>query len=259
MTDADTRQRSAEFRVCGLVPLFNNGDTVAGVVAALRIHVPTVIVVDDGSTDGGPARLATHPDLSGLILVLHARNRGKGAAVQTGAARARALGFTHVLQMDADAQHDAADIPKFLAASRAEPLAVLAGERLFDENAPGSSRFGRRFGMFWYDLETRHHPLTDTQCGYRVYPLSLFDALPTMGPRMEFDVEVLVRAVWAGLPVRGIPTHVRYGLPGEHRSHFRPFRDNVRMTWLHTRLSLGALVRSLPGGRRWGTGRRVSA
>jgi glycosyltransferase involved in cell wall biosynthesis len=253
MTGTDASQAPAEFRICGLVPLFNNGDTVAGVVAALRVHVPTVIVVDDGSTDGGPSHLATHPDLRGLILVLHDRNRGKGAAVQTGVVRARALGFTHVLQMDADAQHDAADIPTFLAASHADPRAVLAGERIFDENAPGSSRFGRKFGMFWYDLETRHHPLTDTQCGYRVYPLALFDALPAMGPRMEFDVEVLVRAVWAGFPVRGIPTHVRYGRPGEHRSHFRPFRDNVRMTWLHTRLSLGALFRSLPGGRRWGT------
>jgi len=244
---------AADPRHCGLVPLFDNGDTVARVVVALRMHLPIVIVVDDGSTDGGPATVA---DLPGVTLVRHDRNRGKGAAVQTGIATARTLGFTHVLQMDADDQHDATDIPAFLAASRADPRAVLAGERLFDANAPSSSRFGRRFGMFWYDLETRHHPLTDTQCGYRVYPVALFDALPRMGSRMDFDVEVLVRAVWAGFPVQGVPTHVRYGLPGEHRSHFRPFGDNVRMTWLHTRLSLGALVRALPGGSRWGTPRR---
>ncbi len=243
-------------RPCGLVPLFDNGDTVAGVVAALLQHVSLVVVVDDGSTDGGPDALAALP---GVHLVRHDRNRGKGAAVQTGAATARAMGFTHVLQMDADGQHDAADIPAFLAGCRADPTAVLAGERIFDDNAPESSRFGRRFGMFWYDLETRHHPLTDTQCGYRVYPLSLFEELPRMGARMDFDVEVLVRAAWAGRPVRGVQTRVRYGRPGEHRSHFRPFVDNVRMTWLHTRLCFGAMVRALPGGTRWGAPRRRSS
>lgn len=243
---------TTEPRICGLVPLYDNGETVARVVAAMRAHLPTVVVVDDGSTDGGPASLPLEP---GITLVRHAGNRGKGAAVQTGAATARRLGFTHVLQMDADDQHDSADIPVFLSACRADPTTVLAGERLFDENAPQSSRIGRRFGMFWYDIETRHHPLADTQCGYRVYPLSLFDALPPLGNRMDFDVEVLVRAVWAGFPVKGIPTHVRYGRPGEHRSHFRPFVDNVRMTWLHARLTLGALVRGLPGGSRYGAPR----
>lgn len=229
-------------RICGLVPLFDNGDTVARVVAALRVHLPTVIVVDDGSTDGGPANL---PSDHGIILVHHDRNRGKGAAVQTGATVARNHGYTHVLQMDADEQHDANDIPVFIAACRADDRAVLAGERLFDQNAPASSRFGRRFGMFWYHLETGNHPLTDTQCGYRIYPLALFDALPPMGARMDFDVEILVRAVRQGWTVRGIPTRVRYGRPGEHRSHFKPFIDNVLMTRLHARLSLGALAKKV--------------
>jgi glycosyltransferase involved in cell wall biosynthesis len=232
------------YRCCAVVPLYDNATTVPKVVAGLQACFDTVIVVDDGSRDGGPSGIAPFP---GLVVATHDRNRGKGAAVKTGVARARSLGFTHVLQVDADGQHDLGDLRRFLAASMLDPRAVLAGEREFDANAPKSSRFGRTFGMFWYRIETRGHPVTDTQCGYRVYPVDLFDQVPWGGDRMEFDVEILVRAVLAGVPVLGVPTRVRYGRKGEHRSHFRPFRDNLRMTWLHTRLTTRALVTLIPG------------
>jgi glycosyltransferase involved in cell wall biosynthesis len=235
---------TATCRWCGLVPLYDNGATVAGVVAGLLAHVPHVVVVDDGSTDGGPDSLPARPDIT---VVRHPRNRGKGAAVRTGLRTARALGFSHVVQVDADAQHDLGDVPRFLALSAAHPDAVLAGERIWDDNAPRSSRFGHRFGMFWYRLETGDHPLRDTQCGFRVYPTDLLDTVPATTNRMAFDVEVLVRGVLAGRPVLGVPTQVRYGAPGAHRSHFRPFADNVRMSWLHARLTVRRWIAAVPG------------
>jgi glycosyltransferase involved in cell wall biosynthesis len=237
---------SPQPRWCALVPLFDNGDTVAGVVARLLERLPHVIVVDDGSQDGGPDTLPDRPELT---LVRHGRNRGKGAAVRTGIQTARALGFTHVVQVDADAQHDLDDIPRFLQASAAAPNAVLAGERIWDDNAPESSRFGHRFGMFWYRLETGGHPLSDTQCGFRVYPTDLLDRVPAQEDRMAFDVEVLTRSVLAGVPVIGVPTRVRYAPAGAHRSHFRPFGDNVAMSSLHARLTVRRWLAALPGFR----------
>ncbi len=234
-------------RWCALVPLFDNGDTVAAVVARLADLLPHVVVVDDGSRDGGPDTLPQGPQVT---LVRHNRNRGKGAAIRTGIRAARTLGYTHVVQVDADAQHDLDDVPRFLATSNRHPDAVLAGERIWDENAPPSSRFGHRFGMFWYRLETGGHPLGDTQCGFRVYPTDLLDRVPAFSNRMAFDVEILVRSVLAGIPVLGVPTRVRYGAPGTHRSHFRPFGDNLRMSLLHARLTVRRWLTGLPGIRR---------
>jgi len=230
-------------RLCAIVPVFNNAGTLDAVVGGVCRHVRHVVVVDDGSTDGGPWRLEPSDTLEVLT---HDRNRGKGAAVKTGIARARELGFTHVLQVDADAQHDLDDIPRFIARARAGPETVFAGERIFDHSTPAGSRFGREFGMFWYRLETRGHPLADTQCGFRVYPLSLFERVHVDGDRMDFDVEVLVRAVWDGTPVEGVETSVRY-FSGEDRvTHFRPFWDNVIFSWLHCRLTIESMVREMP-------------
>ena len=172
-------------RICGLIPCFNNGDTVGDVVEALLAHLDAVIVVDDGSTGGGPGAL---PPREGLTVVSHDQNRGKGAAVRTGMEQARAAGFTHVLQMDADGQHDTDDISRFVEAARRSPRTLFAGERIWDDNAPRSSKFGWSFGMFWYHYETDDHPLTDTQCGFRMYPLELLDRVTVLGDRMEFDV-----------------------------------------------------------------------
>jgi polyprenyl-phospho-N-acetylgalactosaminyl synthase len=220
----------SDHRPCAVIPLYDNGGTIADVVREVRAHVRDVIVVDDGSRDRGADTLEPG---DGLVVLRHDLNRGKGAAVKTGIAHAQAQSFSHVVQLDADAQHDSADIPRFLRASRCAPDAIIAGERLCTDPVPGSATFGRAFGVFWYRLETGGHPLTDTQCGYRVYPLPMFDRVRVRGDRMDFDVEVLVRAVWAGVEVRGLPTRVRYFPPEERVSGFQPLRDNLRFSWLH--------------------------
>ena len=233
------------FRPCALVPTFDNPRTLGAVVEALARHVP-VVVVDDGS--GEPARSALDDLAARGIAVLrrHDRNRGKGAAVKTGLAAARELGFTHAVQVDADGQHDLADVPRFLAAARAAPGTLVLGQPVFDASVPRGRLRGRKVSIFWTTLETGGRVIADPLCGFRVYPVEAALRAGARGDRMEFDPEIAVRMVWGGSPVVNLPTRVRYLTPEEGGvSHFRMFRDNVRISWGHTRVCTLAILRVL--------------
>ncbi len=240
-------------RACAVVPTFDNPLTVERVVEAVGRHVP-VLVVDDGSA--APARAVLDALAArGVATVLrHDRNRGKGAAVKTGLAAARERGFTHALQVDADGQHDLADVPRFLEAARDAPEALVLGEPVFDASVPAGRLRGRKVSIFWTTLETGGRVIADPLCGFRVYPVEAALRAGARGDRMEFDAEIAVRMVWGGSPVVNLPTRVRYLAPEEGGvSHFRMFQDNVRISWSHTRLcTLGILrLAGLPiGGRR---------
>ncbi|MGA8893231.1 MAG: glycosyltransferase family 2 protein, partial [Anaeromyxobacteraceae bacterium] len=203
-----------------------------------------VVVVDDGSGDEARA-IATDLEHRGLAVVRrHERNLGKGAAVKTGLATALKLGFTHALQVDADGQHDLDDVPRFLAASHESPEALVLGRPLFDASAPSVRRRGRLISIFWTTLETGGRVIEDPLCGFRVYPVAAALRAGARGDRMEFDPEVAVRMVWQGTPVVNLPTRVRYLSTQEGGvSHFRMFRDNVRMVLVHVRLVTGAILR----------------
>lgn len=234
-------------RVCAVIPTYDNPRTIRAVVERVRDHLPDVLVVDDGSgAEGREAVAALSRD--GLAHV-HVRqgNGGKGAAVKDGFRRARALGFTHALQVDADGQHDLADLPRFLEAARRHPEALVLGEPVFDASAPRARVRGHRFCRFWTTLATGGPVIRDALCGYRVYPLDPTLRVPC-GDRMEFDVEVAIRLVWAGCPVVNLPTRVRY-LSAEEGgvSHFRLFRDNVRIVSRHVRLCVLGLWRLASG------------
>jgi glycosyltransferase involved in cell wall biosynthesis len=237
-------------RICALVPTYENPRTVRGVVERLRAHLADVVVIDDGSgPEGAEAVAALGRD--GLAHV-HRRpvNGGKGAAVKTGFAVAAGLGFTHALQVDADGQHALEDAPRFLAACRARPEALVLGVPVFDASAPAGRRRGRLVSRFWTDLETGGRVIQDPLCGFRLYPLAAALAARARGDRMDFDVEIAVRLVWAGCPVESIPTTVRYLTAAEGGvSHFQLWRDNVRISWAHTRLCTGAVLRLLSGRR----------
>ena len=233
------------FRACAVVPTFENPRTVGAVLEALARHLP-VVVVDDGST--GPARDL----LDGLaargvaVLRRHDRNRGKGAAVKTGLAAARELGFTHALQVDADGQHELDDVPRFLEAARAAPGSLVLGQPVFDASVPPGRLRGRKVSIFWTTLETGGRVIADPLCGFRVYPVEAALRAGARGDRMDFDPEVAVRMVWDGCPVVNLPTRVRYLSPEQGGvSHFRMFRDNVRISWGHTRLCTLAILRML--------------
>ncbi len=220
-----------------LIPTHNNhtsiGDVVTRALGTLKHphgeEVP-VFVVDDGSTDGSGA-LAED---AGAIVVHHGYNRGKGAALLTGMQALARAGYTHAICLDADGQHHPEDLPAFIAAIHSDPFAILAGVRDL-ATAPGISRFGRRFSNFWIWVETGWR-VADSQCGFRAYPLGPVLALDLGSSRYDLEVEVLTRALWAGVAVRDLACLVTYPPKKERVTSFRPILDNARITWLNIKL-----------------------
>jgi len=235
-------------KICGIIPVYNNHMTIEGVVESLLEQLGFVIVVDDGSDDGSELIIEklreTYPNK--LDILHHKVNSGKGAAVQTGLQWANTLGFSSALQVDADGQHDLDDLPKFLQALEECPDAMLLGAPVFDDDMPAVRKYGRKLTQAMIALEMGIWDVPDAMCGFRVYPVAAICALGCMDPRMSFDPEVMIRAHWAGIVLKKVPTRVRYLDPEEGGiSHFRMVNDNVRHTWVHTRLLLQAPFRLL--------------
>ncbi len=221
-----------------VIPLYNHAQTVRAVVEATLQYHPQVLVVDDGSSDAGATVLAGLD----VRILRHAQNRGKGTALQTALDEAERLGFSHILTLDADGQHEPADLPRFLTAIAEVPQAIIVGKRDFDQaSIPGSSRFGRRFSNFWLRVQTGKS-LGDTQSGFRAYPVKIVRGLRLHETRYSYEVEVLVRAAWAGVKLRDLAISVYYPPPGERVSHFHAFMDNFRLTLLNTRLTLRSIT-----------------
>jgi len=238
-------------RTCALIPTYDNPLTIAGVVTEVRRHLDDVLVVDDGSH--APARRVleqlARQDLARVIRRDH--NGGKGAAVKTGLRAARELGFTHALQIDADGQHDSADIPKFLARAAERPQAAVLGHPVYDASMPRGRIAAHALTNFMVFLQTGGRAIVDPQCGFRVYPVEPALAVGARGDRMNFDIEIAVRLCWAGVPIVNVPTGVRYLARADGgTSHFRPVRDNVAISWMHTRLLLVSILRRLRLVRR---------
>jgi predicted LPLAT superfamily acyltransferase len=230
------------FHPCAVVPCYNHGAAVGGVVARLRAQALPVIVVDDGS-DADTARVLDA--LPEIHLFRLEKNQGKGAAVVRGLREAARLGFTHALQVDADGQHDLDDVPRFLERGRAAPDAVICGEPIYDASAPKARLYGRRITRFWVWIETRGRARGDAMCGFRLYPLAPTLALlerMRVASGMSFDIEILVRLDWQGLAIESVPTRVVYPTGGV--SHFRMLRDNLRISGTHAKLFFQGIFRT---------------
>ncbi|MDQ7978746.1 glycosyltransferase [Paraburkholderia sp. SARCC-3016] len=234
------------FAACIVVPIYNHKEAIGATLAKLAVHGLPIFLVDDGSDAATREVLdALHDRYAPqLTLLRRAMNGGKGAAVMDGLRAARAAGYTHALQIDADGQHDAADVPRFIEAARAAPAAVVIGRPVYDASVPKARLYGRYLTHVWVWIETLSLTIGDSMCGFRIYPLAAACALideVALPERMDFDIEILVRLYWRRVAFRTLATQVTYAHDGV--SHFDVFWDNVRISRSHTRLVCGMLWR----------------
>jgi len=224
------------------MPSYNTGPRLARTAEEARAAWQPVWVVVDGSDDGSDEGLEDGP---GFRVLRRARNGGKGAAVLDGLRAADAAGFSHVLVMDADGQHPAGEIARFMALSREHPEAMILGVPVFDASAPRVRVLGRRISNGLVRFETGQN-IGDALFGFRVYPLRALRAVMEAGRHMrgyDFDTEALVRLCWRGVEVRNCAVPVRYFAKAEGGvSHFRYGRDNALLFAMHVRL-IGEMVR----------------
>ena len=218
-----------------LVPFYNHPQNIKALIAALKTYELPVIVVDDGSDEAGKLILAELECTEGILLLTRAQNGGKGIAMKDGFKFALNRGFSHVLQIDADFQHDAALIGEFLRQSQAHPQSIVCANPIYGEDAPKSRVYGRKITNFWVAINTLSLGVKDAMCGFRVYPLEQLKkaAAKSKTNRMEFDIEILVNVVRQGINVRWIDTYVRYEKGGV--SHFKMLRDNALISLMHAK------------------------
>lgn len=241
-------------RCAFVIPLYNHKATLATVVERAREVGYPIIIVDDGSTDGG-GELADQ--LEGVEQVIHhGENRGKGAALISGMEAAAELA-DWAISVDSDGQHDPRDAPGLVAAiPDGERPIVIGARRGMDpgKSVPWTSRFGRKFSNFWI-WAAGGHLVSDSQSGFRVYPLPETIALRPRSRHFQYEVELLVLARWQGLPVVEAPVTVHYEPKGKRISHFQPWQDFWRNSWAFSRLITARILigrgararRALPG------------
>lgn len=237
-------------RVCAVLPVYNNADSVETVVKdCLRATSFPVLVVDDGS-DIPILRLLNDPDVktnldSGRLRVIrHERNVGKGAALQTAFADCLARGYTHALTLDADGQHLVSEVSKLIDECKADPWALIVGKRkMSGATVPQVSKFGRSFSNFWVKYQTGQ-VIEDSQSGLRIYPLFQIQNFKFWTKKFDFEIEVLIRLLWRGNPIREVDVDCYYPPPEERVTHFDKLWDNVRISLLNTALVVISLLRS---------------
>lgn len=230
---------------CIVIPNYNHTILLDELIAKLMQFNLPIIMVNDGSSADATQFFRDlskkHPNLS---VIEHQNNQGKGGAVQTGLRTAFEQGFSHALQVDADGQHDLGDVNKLITESKNFPEALISGKPIYDESIPKHRYYARNITHFWVWVETLSFQIKDTMCGYRVYPLASTVQLlqqKKLGKRMDFDIEVMVKLFWKNIDLRFIDTAVDY--PEHGVSHFRALEDNILISWMHTRLFFGMLLR----------------
>ncbi len=227
----------SDLKCCVLIPTYNNEKTLQKVVESVLDYTSDIIVINDGSTDSTSSILEKFPKISQIHFP---KNKGKGMALRAGFKKAFDKGFDYAISIDSDGQHYADDIPVFVDELKKNGEALLIGSRnMTHESVPKNSSFGNKFSNFWFWAETGV-TLSDTQSGFRLYPLKVMDAIPFYTSKFEFEIESIVKASWRGVTVKNVPIKVLYN--DERVSHFRPYKDFARISVLNTWLILVALL-----------------
>jgi predicted LPLAT superfamily acyltransferase len=233
------------FNPCLLIPIFNNHETIEKTIHSVQDYHLPCIIVDDGSDGQTKGILKGLQEKFSWITLLHLpENQGKGAALVQGFRKAFAQGFSHALQIDADGQHEAKDIARFLEMGKENPQALILGEPRFDDCVPKIRLWGRKLTNLWVWVNTLSFQIRDAMCGFRLYPLfptvRIINA-NSMAKRMAFDIEICVRLFWQNVPVIPVSTLILY--PPGGKSHFRFFYDNVFISLTHAKLCMGMMLR----------------
>ncbi len=232
------RRHPEAMKWCVVIPTYNNSKTLDHVIRDVLHYTSDIIVVNDGSTDQTTTILNQYPDVK---VISYPVNKGKGFALLQGFKQAFADGYRYAITMDSDGQHLASDIPAFIAKINELPDALIVGSRkLPEEKLRKGSGFANKFSNFWFSFISGIS-LPDTQSGFRLYPLDSVNKMNFFSGKYEFELEVLIRCAWRKIPVTHIPINVYYPEKSERISHFRPFRDFVRISILNTICVLAAL------------------
>jgi glycosyltransferase involved in cell wall biosynthesis len=222
--------RISRLNVCVIIPTYNNSKTLERVVNGVLELTSNVLVVNDGSTDETFEILNKYSQITTIHV---SKNKGKGNALRVGFRKAKELKYDYAITIDSDGQHFPDDIPVFLDALELEekPVVLIGSRNMNQDSVPKKSSFGNKFSNFWFWFETGIK-LEDTQSGYRLYPLN---CIPKryFTKKFEFEIEVIVRTAWKGIPVKNIPIKILYD-PNERVTHFRPFQDFTRISILNT-------------------------
>ena len=229
-----------------VIPVYRHGKACAAVVEKLSPMQLPIILVDDGNDEETKRYLRQIADVHGCVVpVALEKNSGKGGAFAAGVEKAHELGLTHVLQVDADGQHDLARAAFFFERAAAVPDALILGCPEYDDSVPAHRKNGRKFANNWTKVVTWEGGIVDAMCGFRIYPVEptwSFLHRARYDRRMGFDVEVLVRLLWRGLPFEFHGVRVTY--PSDGISNFHVVRDNVRISFVFARLCCGMMLRS---------------
>lgn len=205
-------------KICVIIPAYNAAETISHVVRGALNHIPHVMVADDGSTDD-TAMVAAE---AGAEVISIDKNRGKGHALKVLFQRAVDVEYDAVISMDADKQHNPEDIPLFMQAHHKNPADIILGSRMYEkEKIPRERYNSMHIARFFVSLAANQF-IEDTQCGFRLYPLSLLKKMSLTTDRYVTETEILIKAGDMGSKIRTVKIQALYGA---YTSHFRPILD----------------------------------
>ncbi|KAF3981370.1 MAG: glycosyltransferase family 2 protein [Methylococcales symbiont of Hymedesmia sp. n. MRB-2018] len=230
-------------KICLVIPVYNHEKAIVQIIAALeKTQLPCFLINDGSSNECSTVLQNIAQQKHWVTLYQRTENGGKGAAVIDGLKLAFDTGFSHAIQIDADGQHCLEDIIKFQQAAEQQPEKMILGAPKYDKKVPKGRLYGRQFTNLWIWINTLSFAIKDGMCGFRCYPLAAVNKVlksTTLGQRMDFDIEILVRLYWQGLDIVNIETQVNYPLDGI--SHFNMLKDNILISKKHAQLFFAML------------------